>query len=57
MSPLDVGSDLFDAAHVYLALVGEFKGENGIREHLVPVASESMSGLETRGWIEKLIKV
>ena len=55
--PLDLGTDLFDAPHVYLALIGKFKGENGVREHLVPVASESLSGLETRWWIEKLIEV
>ena len=28
-----------------------------MREHLVPVASESLSGLQTRWWIEKLIEV
>ena len=55
--PLDLGTDLFDAPHVYLALIGKFKGENGVREHLVPVASTSLSGLETRWWIEKLIEV
>ena len=55
--PLEPGTDLFDAPHVYLALIGRFKGENGVREHLVPVASESMSGLQTRWWIERLIQV
>jgi len=56
-NPLHVGTDLFDAPHVYLALIGKFKGENGVREHLVPVASKSLSGLETRWWVEKLIEV
>ena len=55
--PLDRGTDLFDAPHVHLAMIGKFKGENGVREHLVPVASESMSGLKVRWWIEKLIEI
>jgi len=55
--PLDLGVDLFDAPHVLLAFVGKFKGENGVREHLVPVASESISSVDIRWWIEKLIEV
>ena len=55
--PMDLGTDLFDAPHVHIALIGKFKGENGVREHLVPVASESKSGLQTRWWLEKLIEV
>ena len=55
--PMDVGTDLFNAPHVYIALLGEFKGENGVREHLVAVASESKSGVDTRWWLEKLIQV
>ena len=27
--PLEMGTDLFGAPHVYLALIGKFKGENG----------------------------
>ena len=42
--PLDPGTDLINAPYIYIALIGKFKGENGVREHLVPVASESMSG-------------
>ena len=55
--PLDMGTDLFDAPHVHITLVGKFKGENGIREHMVPVASKTMSGMEVRWWLEKLIEV
>ena len=55
--PLDPGTDLFNAPYIYIALIGKFKGENGVREHLVPVASESMSGLQPRWWIERLIEV
>jgi len=56
-SPLDDGVDLFDAPHVYLAMIGQFKGETGVREHLVAVASESKSGINVRWWLEKLIQV
>lgn len=56
-SPLDDGVDLFDAPHVYLAMIDQFKGETGVREHLVAVASESKSGIDVRWWLEKLIQV
>ena len=55
--PLNPGTDLFNAPHVHIALIGKFKGETGIREHLIAVASESMSGLKTRWWLEKLLEV
>jgi hypothetical protein len=42
---------------VCLCLVGKFKGKNGERHHSLVLANESMSGLETRWWIEKLIEV
>jgi len=29
--PLDLGTDLFDAPRVHLALLGKFKGEHGMR--------------------------
>ena len=55
--PLEPGTDLFNAPHVLIPLIGKFKGETGVREHLVAVASESRSGLQTRWWLEKLIEV
>ena len=48
VAPLDDGVDLFDAPHVYLVMVGNFKGETGVREHLLAVASESKSGADVR---------
>jgi hypothetical protein len=42
---------------VCLCLVGKFKGENGERHHSLVLANKSMSGLETRWWIEKLLDV
>ena len=55
--PMKTGVDLTTAPHVYLALVGKFKGETGVREHLVAVASKTMSGIKVRSWLERLIKV
>ena len=43
--------------HVPLCLIGNFKGEGGINYHMINVASESMSGLTPRFWVEKLIEV
>lgn len=54
---MKVGIDLTGAPHVYLALVGKFKGELGIREHLVAVASTTKSGVEVRWWLKQLIRV
>lgn len=54
---MKVGVDLTSAPHVYLALVGKFKDELGICEHLVAVASTTISGVEVRWWLEQLIRV
>ena len=43
--PLADGIDLFTAHHLYLVMIGKFKGEHGVREHLVAVASQSKSGI------------
>jgi hypothetical protein len=42
---------------VCVCLVGKFKGENGERHHLLVLANKSISGLETRWWVEKLLEV
>ena len=55
--PMKTGVDLANAPHVHLALVGKFKGETGVREHLVAVASTTISGIEVRWWLERLIRV
>ena len=56
-NPLEVGQCLLSAPHVYLALIANFKGETGVREHLVALASESKSGIKLRWWLEKLIEI
>lgn len=43
--------------HVVIPLIGKFKGDHFVDHHLINVASESMSGLKTRWWLEKLLKV
>jgi hypothetical protein len=43
--------------HVVIPLLGKFKGDNFIDHHLINVASETMSGLRPRWWMEKLFKV
>jgi hypothetical protein len=56
-NPMKKGTDLSGAPHVFLAFLGKFKGELGFEQHLVAVASTTSSGLETRWWLEQLIRV
>jgi len=56
-APLDDGVDLFDVSHIYLAMIGHFKGKTGVKEHLVAVASDSKLGINVRWWVKKLIQV
>ncbi len=55
--PLLVGQDLSDAPYIFYTLLGKFKGENGIGQHMICVANTTMSGIETRWWVERLIEV
>ena len=41
--------------HVTVALLGRFKGETGENNHLLPLASETSSGLKPRLWIGRAI--
>ena len=43
--------------HVTLCLLGKFKGETGIDHHLITLANETVSGLQPRWWLEKLVLV
>jgi hypothetical protein len=56
-NPMKKGVDLTHAPHVFYAFLGKFKGELGFEQHLVAVASDTVSGLEPRWWIEQLIRV
>ena len=55
--PLKVGTDLSDAPHIHLALMGQLKGEHGVRQHLVAIASKTKSGINARWWIKKLVEM
>ena len=46
-----------DLPHVTVAMLGHFKGETGVDQHLIALANKSVSGLKTRWWIEKLVSV
>ena len=55
--PMKVGTDLSQAPHIIIPLLGEFKGELGFRYHLMSLTSTTSSGIELRWWMEKLIQV
>ena len=46
-----------DLPHMTVCLLGKFKGEIGVDHHLIIVASETISGLRPRWWLEKLVDV
>ena len=46
-----------DRPHVMVAMLGHFKGETGVDQHLISLASKSVSGLKTQWWIDKLATV
>ena len=43
--------------YVTICLLGKFKGETGERYHSIVLASQTMSGLEVRWWVEQLLKL
>jgi hypothetical protein len=54
---MKLGTNLALAPHVFIALLGKFKGELGFKYHLMALASTTSSGIELRWWIETLIKI
>ena len=46
-----------DLPHVTVAMLGHFKEETGVDQHLISLASKSVSGLKTQWWIDKLATV
>ncbi|KAL3780370.1 hypothetical protein ACHAWO_009694 [Cyclotella atomus] len=42
---------------VCVCLIGKFKGETGERYHSIVLTNESTSGLQTRWWVEELMKL
>ena len=56
-NPYKKGVDLTKAPHVYIVMLGLFKGEHNVREYMIAIASDTLSGLNPRKWIERLIKI
>ena len=48
LRPFAKGTDLMRAPYVHITLQGKFKGENHVKHHLIAVASETRSGIQTR---------
>ena len=44
-------------SHAIVALLGQVKGEHGQRQHLLPTASVTQSGINIRGWIHRVLAV
>ena len=55
-NPLKAGVDLVLAPHVVVTLIGEFKGEQGAHKHKIALASNTMSGIDMRWWLEQLVE-
>ena len=43
-----------ELSHVVVALLGYFKGEDGARMHVFPIASITKSGVRVRVWLERV---
>jgi hypothetical protein len=57
VEPMRKGADLTNVPYVIVPLVGEFKGELGTKHHLIAIASCTVTGIEMRWWLSKLMKV
>jgi hypothetical protein len=55
--PLKAGTDLSRVVHVISTLIGEFKGELGMRHHLLALASVTSSGIKLHWWLECLMNI
>jgi len=55
--PIKNGVDLSRAPHVIATLIGEFKGELGMRHHLIALANETLLGIRLRWWLEQLLHI
>lgn len=49
---IELGREDPNIPHIVVPILGKFKGEDGDRMHLLPIASKSASGIEFRYWIE-----
>jgi hypothetical protein len=49
------GDDGDPTKHVVIALLGAVKGEHNERQHLIPCANETKSGIQVRRWLRRSI--
>ena len=56
-NPVSMGTDLADVPYIFVTLLGEFKGERGIKHHIICVPPCTRSGIQLRWWLEKLVQV
>ncbi len=54
---INVGKYDTRAKHVTICLLGRFKGEEGDRMHVFPLASVTRSGIRIRLWLERLVRL
>ena len=43
--------------HILIPLLGRFKGEEGDRMHVIPIANQTRSGINVRLWLERLVSL
>ena len=55
--PLKTGTDLSNAPHVIIVLIGHFKGKTGVHQHILSLASVTVSGIALRWWLEELLRM
>ena len=55
--PMKKGANLSNVPYVIVPLVGEFKGELGTKHHMIALASCTITGIEMRWWLSKLMEV
>ena len=55
--PMKRGTKLSNVPYIIVPLVGEFKGELGTKHHLIALASWTVTGIEMRWWLSKLMEV
>ena len=54
---INVGKNDPRASHVIICLLGRFKGEEGDRMHVFPLASVTRTGIRIRLWLERLVRL
>ena len=56
-NPMARGADLSRVPYVFVALLGEFKGATGVKQHIICSPHVTQSGIQLRWWLEKVMAV